>query len=277
MRVLTDLHHGVLYEALAMLFEDRLDGELRVWQDGYYVRGSEHHADFPPRKVAVLSTDQVRAWQPDIVLSTVGGTRLRMRDLAHEIGATYVDHIGNAWDEPISERVLWSVQHEDVAFYHPEFHRVPWTVPKGRRIGSFHASFEHSQCREYWNMAKTAHPDYEFVMYGTAEHQLYPWQVADAMASCVAIWHCKDADGYGFTVHEAFASGRPIIGHRYHYEGKLAEPLFRAGQVEPERLDEALFDPEWWGRAARRSFEETVDFDAEAARIRGMFTMAVAA
>jgi hypothetical protein len=274
MKVLTDLHHGVLYEALAMLFEDRFGADLHVWQDGHYVTEPKHHADFPPRKVRVLSTDGVRVWRPDIVVSTAPATRRPMQDLAREVGARYIDHIGNAWDAPVGDDVLWSVPH-DGPIYHPEFHRVPWTPPAGNRIGAFHASFAHLPCYVDWLLAAERFPEYEFVHAGTPETMLYPWQVADAMADCVAIWHCKDADGYGFTVHEAFASGRAIIGHAEHYAGKLAEPLFRAGHVEPRAIDVALYDPVLFGRAARASFEEIVNFDAEAEMIRE--TLAVAA
>lgn len=266
-RVLMDRHlghHGVLAEALAMLFEDRLGGELRVWQDGIYVTGDSVTADFPPRRPKVLTSSEAIAWEPDLVIATAGASRQRMRTLASECGARYVDHLGNAWDEPISSTILRSVSGDQGVLYHPEFHRVAWREPRGKRVASFHSSFEHSECRSFWDRASEAHPEYEWVMYGTSEHPLRPYEVAEAMQDCVAIWHCKDADGYGFAVHEAFASGRAVIGHARHYSGKLAGNLFVDGYVEPESYEAALQSPKALGMAARHVFESVVDFDAEA-------------
>ena len=247
-----------------MLFEDRLGGELRVWQDGIYVTGDSVTQDFPDRHLRVITSSEAIAWEPDLVIASAGPSRQRMRSLAGECRGRYVDHIGNAWDEPIQGTILRSVSGDQGVLYHPEFHRVPWKQPKGGRIGSFHASFVTSQCRTHWDRAAAEHPEYEWIMYGTAEHSLRPFEVADAMSRCTAIWHCKDADGYGFTVHEAFASGRPVIGHASHYAGKLAGNLFVDGYVEPENYEQALRSPVALGMAAKHVFESIVDFDAEA-------------
>lgn len=265
MKVLVDLHHGVLYEGFALLFEDRYGADLRAWQDGHYVTGPYHHADFPPRQVRVMDDDAVRSWRPDFVIATAGVNRYRMRALASEVGAVYVDHCGNPWDEPIGSTVLRSMTLPGTTgiVWHPEFHRVPWTPPEGDRVGAFHTSFATLEpCRSIWDQKATP----AWVMYG-AVVPLMPYQVAAARAACVAAWVCKDTDGYGFAVHEAFASGRPVIGHASHYAGKLAEPLFVRGvtYLEPEDdLGPVLADPVPMGLAAKARFEELVDFDAEA-------------
>jgi hypothetical protein len=274
-RVLADLHHGVLWEGLAMLC-DRLDWELVAWQDGHYVRTPTHHADFPPRRVTVVTTDQVLRLPPEIVLATTGINRQRMRALAGEIGALYVDHVGNPWDQPISEVVLRSMElpaNKGIA-YHPEFHRLPWEPPAGKRVGVFHTSFATLPCREDWDRHATA----DWLMYG-AEVPLMPFQVAAARQACVGTWVCKDTDGYGFAVHEAFASGRVIIGHAAHYAGKFAEPLFERGvtYLEPgDDIEVALADPVPWGLRARERFESLVDFEAEAAAVATYLSAALA-
>lgn len=273
MRVLTDLHHGVLYEALAMLIEDRWAGELHPWVDGYYVtQPGPQVVDFPPRSIVALTTVEAEAWRPDYMVATVPLTRGPLRDLAHRLGATYVDHVGNAWDGPLGDRALRSVAGDFGQVYHPEFHRIAWTPPPaGYRVASFHSSFETSGCRGLWDTARAAWPNVEFVMYGTADAPLYPFEVAQARADCTAIWHCKDADGYGFAVHEAFAAGRPVIGHASHYRGKLAEPLWDY-HIEPTDMagiEAALGAPEALGRLALDRFEGLVNFDAEAAAVAG--------
>lgn len=274
MRVISDHHHGVLWEALALLFVDRFGWELLAWADGHYQkdRGLSRwtfHTDFPGRLVEVVSDSWLDANGADMVIGTTGMNRARMQALARRLGAVYVDQVGNPWDTPTSSNVLRSMTlHGDPGIlYHPEFHRLPYRKPKGRRVGSFHTSFATLPCRDLWD--RVAEPGW--VIYGTEEHPLHPWQVAQARQNCAAIWVCKDQDGYGFAVHEAFASGRPVIGHRSHYEGKLAEPLFERGvtYIEPEDDIAALLaNPVPMGLAAKQRFEALVDFDAEAKAIR---------
>jgi hypothetical protein len=274
LRIVTDLHHSVLYESLAILFVDRAilgPAELLVWMDGHYVTQSGPQTEEFGRTPYAVPSEWIKdSLSADIVISTVGGTREPMRSLAESVGALYVDHIGNAWDQPIGPNILWAVKNGGTSgvTYHPEFHRVPWVPPTGNRIGSFHASFAHSPCRKWWDEAQAAHPEYEWRIYGTIEDQLRPHQVAQARSDCIAIWHCKDADGYGFGVHEAFASGRTVIGHASHYTGKIAEPLFsKAGltYLEPDMWAAPLEQVGFHGMAR---FEQLVDFDAEADMVR---------
>jgi hypothetical protein len=78
--------------------------------------------------------------------------------------------------------------------------------------------------------------------------------------------------------------GRPLIGHASHYKGMLAEPFWRDLEtcVDLDRHDpkEALRliwaisnDPDWHGEMGaniQATFDELVDFDAEADRIRSV-------
>jgi hypothetical protein len=194
-----------------------------------------------------------------------------MRSFAEHFGALYVDHIGNAWDQPIGPNILWAVKNGGTSgvTYHPEFHRVPWVPPTGNRIGTFHASFSGLACATLWAAEAERHPEYEWVQYGTVEALLRPHEVAQARSDCIAIWHCKDADGYGFGVHEAFASGRAVIGHASHYEGKLAEPLFSQGWTHLEPGDDMNRDVlRLVGGNGGDLFQMSVDFDAEADMVR---------
>lgn len=271
-RIVTDLHHSVLYESLAMLFVDRAilgPAELLVWVDGHYVtRGGPQTQEFGRKPWAMTTAALQETGSVAIVISTVGGTRGAMDTVAGNLGALYVDHIGNAWDEPVGKTVLRAAYGpgEKGIVYHPEFHRAPWTPPVGERIGSFHASLHESPCGALWHAERTKHPEYEWTAYGGSGRLLRPADVAHARAGCIAQWHCKDADGYGFGVHEAFAAGRAVIGHGYHYRDKLAEPLFVRGST--------YLEPGEWGdfteigyNAVER-FEELVDFNAEAQTVK---------
>lgn len=269
-RVLIDRHHGVLWEAWCLLFLDRAilgPAELRAWEDGSYVKaGHPPHQDWPERG-PIPTADE--SWEPHLVIATVDATRIRMRELARRVGALYVDHLGNQWDDALEgTAVLRSRAGERGQLYHPEFHQVPWTAPTGRHVASFHNSFAELPCAQLW----AALADDGWVMYGTPGHPLTPDQVALARRQVVATWVCKEADGYGFAVHEAFASGRAVIGHRSHYDNRLARELFQPGSyLEPNDtpgIMAMLRDPEPLGRAARARFLELVDFDQEALAVK---------
>ncbi len=258
-----------------MLFMDRaILGEAEVvgWADGTYQpdRGTGRwafHSDFPPRSVEIVNTHWLMEHGADIVIATVGGTRPGMAALAQDLGALYVDHYGNMGDVPRGGVLLRSVFGAGGVLYHPEFHRVPWTPPSGQRVGSFHASFPTLvDCFQRWRDLRTE----DWHVYGTLENPLFPHEVAQRRSDCAAIWHCKDADGYGFGIHEAFAAGRPVIGHAYHYADKLAEPLFVRGVTYVEPGDDVrgvIASPVTMGMAAAARFDELVDFDGEAEAI----------
>jgi len=274
-RVVYDLHHGVLAEALAMLFVDRAilgPADLVAWADGTYQKDEgtgrwPFHTDFPPRAVEVASTNWLKEHGADIIIATTSINRPSMSALAHDLGALLVNHFGNQGEKPFGEVALRSIEGEGGLLYHPEFHRVPWVPPSGKRVGAFHASFPTlSDCFRLWQERATE----DWQVYGVPGNPLSPYEVAQARSDCAAIWHCKDADGYGFGVHEAFASGRPVVGHAAHYEDKLAEPLFVRGVTYVEPTDDVrgvIENPVTMGMAAIARFEGLVDFDGEAEAI----------
>lgn len=277
-RILADRHHGVLWEALAMLFVDRAilgPCELLAFADGYYVPPEAERfeiiSDFPPRIVEAVSESYVRANRPDYIIATAPNTRGRLQTLARELGAVYVDQCGNEWDPPIGSVVLRSMTLDGApgVLYHPEFHRVPPGEPNRHLIAAFHSSLLTNGCTDTWTGLQDAMPDYEFRLYGVLPLAVEPHRVAPAMAEAGWIYHDKTNDGYGFGVHEAFASGRPVIGHARHYEGKLAGPLWVPGvtYVEPEAALIRAADWEQMASAAQARFAELVDFDAEAKAI----------
>jgi len=117
-------------------------------------------------------------------------------------------------------------------------------------------------------------------------------QVADAMRGARAIWHSKHwSDGFGHTVHNAFAVGRPVLGFQRYYQDKLAGPLWVQGVtswdiegVSDHDLANLLVDllspdtgmAERMGQEAAGRFRDLVDFDGEADTIREMLADLVA-
>lgn len=284
MRVALDHHHGVLWEAFALLFEDRAilgPVDLVAIVDGYYhTEPGPVWSDFPGRRIRAVTREYLRVKGVDLVIATTDRNREPFRTLADSVGALYVDHCGNAWDKPVAPLVLRSKtpDSDPGLLWHPEFHRVTPTDPALAPIpvGSFNATFVRGRCRPLWD--GIAGPDWH--LFGRVEDPILPWKVAEARDRCRAIWHCKDADGYGFGVHESFASGRPVIGHAEHYDGRLASPLFVRGETYIEPEDDVLgllADPDRlraMGRAASERFAQIVDFDREAEEVRAFLEAA---
>jgi hypothetical protein len=94
-------------------------------------------------------------------------------------------------------------------------------------------------------------------------------------------WHDKvTGDGFGHVIHQWASVGRPLIGHASHYAGKLAEPFWQDGRtcinldhrtvpevVEIIKGTDARTHREMC-EAMREVFAATVDFEADAERVR---------
>lgn len=109
--------------------------------------------------------------------------------------------------------------------------------------------------------------------------------IADEMAKARMGWHSKIwSDGFGHVIHDWFAIGRPVIGHRRYYADKIAGPLWDEGKTafdidtlgEHGTLDvmRRLRDDDDFHasvcEASAARFREVVDFDAEAEVIRSV-------
>ncbi len=107
--------------------------------------------------------------------------------------------------------------------------------------------------------------------------------VAVAMRETGFIWHTKYwSDGFGHVVHNAFASGRPVVGGMSYYVDKIAGPLWidgvtcidvdrRSDEEVRAAMREMRDRPDRhlaMCQAAAARFREIVDFEADAEKIR---------
>lgn len=108
--------------------------------------------------------------------------------------------------------------------------------------------------------------------------------IAASMRASEMVFHVKPGgDGYGHSLHNAYAVGRPVITRRSHYANSWGSELMAHGTCidldEYWSLDDAALDLARlvscdreelvaMGRAARARFKEIVDFDAEESMIR---------
>ena len=323
MRVFADYHHGDLYEALCILFEDRFGGAVyrpvglewyteKKWtihpaqataeqflhlggatlHDG----GGEYSIPMPGRRDhRGVTRAQFAASDWDIVVSSVPRHDAIYAQLARNTGAKHVVHVGN-----IGQQVPWELNPYALVSnstpiqgrgcrYHMEFElpKFSYTSPTNlRRVSSFvHCMVHYPVGQAAWHELRALLPEFEFLQYGAACEQDVHASVAQGMRDAGWAFHSKDVgDGYGFTIHQWAATGRPMVGHSSPYRrptNRMAEPFWEGGAQYPIDLDRVSLaeaarrmrhlaaHPEEFEReerAARARFER-IDFDTEAAAI----------
>ena len=280
-RILTDHHHSILWEAFSILFIDRAAlGPAELW-----ALDPRWPVDREWRTAANGISEAEAVRQPwDYVIGTAPQFRARCRDIAKRTGATYVDQCGNEWDDPIGETVLWSrtpTTDTEGVTYHPEFHRLPFTLPEPRfrlTVKAYNSGLRTQPCIALWKQVSALLPEMRWRIHGE-DDPCQPPDVAASRRDSGFAWVDKIADGYGFAVHEAFASGRVVMGHN-HYGGKIAGPLWVDGEtcltftddaeVAAARIQKLVNDPARHAamcRAAYDRFTAVVDFDREAGEV----------
>jgi hypothetical protein len=252
--------------------------------------------EYPSRIRRIVTPEQAFGMRWDYILGSVPDHQRSFSKIADRVGARFVHQIGNAKhqiDYSVPQVILASaalpVRHRTPhVIYHQEFDRklFAYTEPTDPlAVTSLMLRLDWTSCEYRW-MAEA--PGIRWSALGgegmEATGYLSPMsKVAARIAKSGWIWHDKRiGDGYGHVLHNAAAMGRPLIGHASHFRGLLGEPFWRDMQtcIDLDRHDptEALrllraiaADPDWYADMSRtiaETFEATVDFDAEATRIR---------
>ncbi len=252
-------------------------------------------AEYPDHPRKLLSLEEADRLRPDIVLASVAAHDASFRKLADRWGARYVYQMGNARQQPsrLADVTLASVRTPRRARtipYHQEFDRrlFAYAEPTGAghtpaRVSSFMLRLDSASAPYRW----MADSGVEWKAFGgvdpRAPDYLAPMSsIAREMRAADFIWHDKRiGDGYGHVLHNAAALGRPLIGHRSYYKGKLGEPYFAnletaidldvvSPGVAAKLVQRIARDGEWlceMSRAIRAVFDAEVNFDVEAAEI----------
>lgn len=156
------------------------------------------------------------------------------------------------------------------------------------KITSFVNCFSLDRLFEYdWQLFQTMEkrlPEWEFRCYGGQcrdGSMNGSRELSEAMQNSRFIWHTKaGGDGYGHVIHNAAASGRPLIVRGQYYLGKMAYDLIQdeltcicidgLGVEEIINKIEYHNEPERYSKmceAMYSRFKEVVDFDKEAKMI----------
>ncbi|GEM_PF-6278050 len=108
-------------------------------------------------------------------------------------------------------------------------------------------------------------------------------EISQLMKNTNLAWHAKTDDGYGYLIHQLYASGRPIVCRRSNYQGKTAGILLKDkktcvmvdGSVEEDIKKISHYLRPHENRRlcenARDIFKKTVNFDHEFKRLKKFF------
>lgn len=329
-KILADRHHSDLLYGLQRLFEDRLGYELYVplgrewWDEGYWRFGAESYGDdrmarqflepdaayrevepglwltfdphHPYRVIYGVSLERARVgW--DLVLCSVQDNQAGFVRFAHEAGAKYLYHVGNA-----RQQIDWSLEPYVLNTSEASI------IGRGVNIGQ---EFDHTTTFRYrppiraqrivsfvnllplipeavrdYDALTLLLPEYEFRSFGHDCPDGYRRPVAaiaDEMARAGWAYHDKPTgDGFGHIIHNWAAVGRPLIGHARYYAGQRAEPLWQdlttCIDLDKHTLPEAaeiiggLSATEHEAMCAniRRVFDSIYDPEEDARRVRDL-------
>ena len=127
-------------------------------------------------------------------------------------------------------------------------------------------------------------PGWKFTRYGAGmtDNIMQITDMAAAMKRSAFTWHFKpEGDGFGHSIHNSYACGRPAIIWEPHYRGKLAGELLQDGltciNASGKSLEEVAGLLGFWSipenhkmmcMNAYNRFANVVNFDAEFDKIK---------
>jgi len=254
-KILCDLHHEQLYVSIQKL-ADRLDANVYrpmghewfsegVWQlvteddphwDSQTVNqflGPENYQNFP----GVLHRDAIdTSW--DYIISSIPRHGLSFEKWRKKYSpkAYHLFQIGNQWSEaePGIQSVLNILNSTSTNFsdqfhsvkYHPEF-EYSYQWPRKLNTAASFLHYPHQEHVKLMDRLRELLPEWSFMQYGggAADGAIPMVGVADMMARYAFVIHHKPmGDGYGFLIHQAVASGRPMVLNVGDYSNKSVGP-----------------------------------------------------
>lgn len=297
MRVLLDYHHHDLWESMELLaarlgwdlyrpigmdwFEQGYWNHERKWHGDAIARqylepwGSDiesrdpqgrtagrmrHDRSHPHRFHRLVTLDEARGQDWDIVLSSLAHNHNGFARFASEYGATFGLQVGNVrfgpadmaedrWDLAafgLVSGVMPVMPPKPHVVYHQEFDLSDFRYHLPPRHDAFRVSSfvqcypQDSGAYPFFIEAARRAPELDWRVYGAygeAPTDEYAAgnvdrcaDVAAAMRESDVAWHAKRwSDGYGHVIHNWFAVGRPVFGFEDYYRDQLAGPLWIDG------------------------------------------------
>lgn len=219
--------------------------EVRKESDGIYSFQDKHNESYN----FGITLEAFKKIKFDIIIASIPKHIEPYKRLIsqYQPNAKFIFQVGNIWWH---ENMNWSeipnlmsstAKYEvpsstNAVFYHQEFDLnifKPQYKKSTRQITNFvNCLTQTAWFPQYYEM-KVMLPEYEFKSYGGSNDNGVietTQQIANIMNESYFGFHCKKyGDGFGFTIHEWMACGKPIITHISDYKDKLGGLLLEDG------------------------------------------------
>jgi len=274
------------------------DGIAELIEDGLYRYPSSEGGGFNHNCITLEKFYQTDF---DFIIASIRQHEVVYRMLADQKNAAFIRQLGNnfdLFDPDVCKNILNSTTlaiggETNNVTYHPEFNQDEnrYTDPQNHNvIKNFMNCLPDGPDAHLWDEFSAALPEFDWKMHGILGRDgiLSAEDVPRVMRESSFVYHVKFCgDGYGFSIHQAPACGRPLITRISDYKGLMAEPLLTDNETcidingldaqgvaerirhfaEPDRHLEMCEN-------ARRRFEEVVNFDAEFEQIKEFLKIA---
>lgn len=263
-----------------------LNGDYYL-EDGIY-HVYDHENDFQHKAITFA---QFKKMQFDYIMPTYPDHKNWGELLQFQPTAKFLAQIGNEGQTTPVMNVLSSVfqyapSHIDqkVFYYHQETDMEMFRYKEPTRSNKITSFVIGLPERETFEKFRDALPEFDMKAYGPGaiNGNLNTREaMVDEMHNSLFGWHIKYADGYGHLLHQWYACGRPVIIRGSFYQGKTAGLLLTDQvtciDIDKHSFEESLQLIRFWSKpenhkkmceAARRRFEEVVNLDDEAKRLK---------
>lgn len=239
-----------------------------------------------------ITLDKFKDMEFDILLSSMPPHIQPFNQLIqkYQPKAKHIFQVGNAWGRQAGIKNILSSTASfatpvniNACFYHQEFELETFRYEPPTVHNAVYSYIHWMKKKDLMNKITSQLPDWEFRSFGANMEDgiAKTKDLAQQMRNSAFTWHYKpEGDGYGHTVHNTFASGRPPIIWGSHYHGKIASQLFTHGEtcVDAEVVGsnlpqylETMSQPQNHNpfcEAVYNRFKKVVNFDQEEIEIR---------
>lgn len=206
--------------------------------------------------------------------------------------AKLVSQMGNINQHTDLKNILCSVapfpSDKNIVFYHQEFDLSNYVYKPPENHSIIRSFINLHPMADLYQQYKEALPEFTLQSFGASCPDgtiSSDAEIGKLMSESAFGWQVKPGgDGYGYVIHNWFASGRPVITNLSDYQDKLAGELLiddvTCINLEARSFQENIERIKYWSESGHHEkmcqnvynrFKEVVDFDREAKEIKQFF------
>jgi hypothetical protein len=270
--------------------EDLENWEYAFQDDIYYVR------DFSKDVInKAITLDKFKDTKFDILIASIPQHINPFLELIrrYQPQAKLIFQVGNSWTHfPGVKNILSSTAPfainpgVNICFYHQEFdlNIFRYVPPESENNKVVNSYIHYMKELNVLDVYKTHLPDWRFTTYGAGMDDVLhnQFDISNTIINSGWTWHIKpEGDGYGHSLYNSYACGRPTIINCNYYAGKSADTLLEdtvtcidiGNRGVPDNIEvlKNFSNPDAHAQMCENAYNrfcEVVNFDEEEIRIR---------